>query len=216
MNSPFKDEANTDAPSQAAGTMQPGKEHGKQPYAKRVNPNHLVIALVILLAIGNASVYPILRAAGSAFLMRNSMLATLFSMFMSVAMGMMCAEVVLHSIWTVFGNWSLGRRVALSSSTALILSASLLLPLFLIEASSSTGVLRSWDVLLTMLLCLPVISIAIQAPYWALKGGLGWRVVGPAHKDEPAKPTPLTIQHLMLATAVVAIAFTAIRLAATV
>ncbi len=215
MNSPFESEADTDKDSHVDGTTPFGKERRERSHPTSVNPNHLVISLVILLGIGNAAVPLVISTLPSTFYMQIGFLSILFFTFISLAMGMLCAQVVLHSVWTVFGNWSMGRRVMLSGSTALLLFGSLVLPTVLADAFKRSNSLPTWEEAMSIALCAPVALLAFQAPYWALRGGLGWRVVTSTQAKELAKPTPLSIQHLLLATAVVAVGFATIRSAAT-
>ena len=127
--------------------------------------------------------------------------------------GMLAAQLALHGIWTVFGNWNMFRRALLSVSAALLLLTSFLGTIVLLASLSQGG--PAGEEFFVVLLCFPILLIAVQAPFWLMKSGLGWQIAASGSGQSVARPIPMSIRGLLLATAVVAIAFTGVRVAST-
>lgn len=122
--------------------------------------------------------------------------------------GAVIAEAGLHTIWTVFSNVRVFRRFLLSGIAAVILLLSIFGPQ-LLDSPLTAG---DWPLIWPFFLILPVPMLGLQAPLWLLKSGAGWHVVGPGTPPAARLRKPLSISGLFLATAVVAVCLTCLRL----
>ncbi len=127
-------------------------------------------------------------------------------LYSGLAMGLVLAQIALHSIWTVFSSWHPVFRFSASLMMALILFFSLIGGLWLHHE------LGHGD-LVTSLLCMPLISIAVQAPLWTLKVFWKWEIVPGWNVDTSACRHTLRIRDMLAATGSIAVAFAAVRLA---
>ncbi len=127
--------------------------------------------------------------------------------FAGVAAGMVAAQVVLHSIWMVFANWRLTRRLIVSFSTALVLCFSLIWILLVQLPVEETLI-----AIASTLLCMPLLALSIQTPLWMIKV-IGRGEIVPAHvATKSGRERGLKIRDILLATGAVGVAFAAVRL----
>ncbi len=177
-------------------------------------PNGLAI-------LASSPVYRVCAVTFGSFLAVNVMLTTglsnvrypdsIISVLVGLATGAVVAQMVLHSIWTVFCWWDRTRRLLVSVLSALILYLSLFAkPLF----DTDAGAYR-WNEAASMLLCLPLFLLSVQLPIRALKAFRGWEIVAIAADANALRKRKSGILDLLLITGAIGIAMALTRLVGT-
>jgi len=160
----------------------------------------LVIVSLIIFVVGNTA-FALYLGEGVTVSLFNSCVIGTF-------LGSLLAQIALHSIWTVFSNDSFVRRAVSSIVAALLI----LLSVFgtqLLLVGYMTGLEFA-----TVLLCLPIILLAVQSPLWLMRMVFGWQIAHGSQQPTDAKRERVTIASLLLATAAVAICFAGLRVSA--
>ena len=130
-----------------------------------------------------------------------------------LCIGIIGAEGALHAIWCVLAPVRFAKRLAIGVAVGLVWYGAWALG-YVASASLHGGPYSyHWEEIFIGLLCLPLVAIAIQSPLWFARIWLRWRI---EHRADPARGSddePFQIRHLLGATAAVAVAFSAVRLA---
>ena len=160
-------------------------------------------------------------ACGLLFAVANFLVAPLMSrggpgdpgaVWVYLCMGAIGAEGGLHAIWCVLAPVRFAKRLAIGVGVGLVLYGAWALGHAASIAGRGSLHDRYWGYVLTGLLCLPLLSIAIQSPLWLARIWLGWRVGHRANPFRGSEVEAFRIRHLLGATAVVALALSAVRL----
>ena len=128
-----------------------------------------------------------------------------------ICIGLFGVQLALHAVWCVFAPYSRARRIAVAIVAAVVLIGMWILGMVM---SAAAGIQRSvdWEAV-RLLLCLPLLALAIQSPLWAAKYCLGWRIaLSPSDTGSTARHT-FGIRDLLIAMAVGACVLSAARLA---
>jgi hypothetical protein len=158
--------------------------------------------LILLFAFNNFIVGPLLEA-----LRPNNA-----SFILAVAcVGLVGAQLAAHAVWCVFAPYSRVRRIGVAVGTAAALIGVWGLGMVL------TGVVGTrhrinWEAI-RILLCLPLLVVAIQSPLWAAKYWLRWRIILSSSACEPMPSRAVGIRDLLIAVAIGAGVLSAARLA---
>ncbi len=128
------------------------------------------------------------------------------SLHESIRFGFLAGQVAWIAICSVLPTWSLCHRCLYcfiaASATVLSCTAS--------EWYRQPSF--QWEPSFPVLLSLPVIILAIQSPFWALRTWAGWRLVQPSNDSSKDHAQPLGVRDLLGATTCVALALCALRL----
>jgi hypothetical protein len=121
------------------------------------------------------------------------------------------AQMALHGIWCVLAPLHWGKRFLVGATAGLVLYAGVALGWTIGRLFRGWSAEVDWDPHVTVLLCLPLFSLATQTPLWAMRIWFRWRIV---RRDEIPSATfrPLRIGDLLVATAVVAMSLAAVRI----
>lgn len=165
----------------------------------------LVVALLGLFALGNCGLMFYLRQSEPI----SSLLARVLE---PIFFGWLFAQLVLHSIWTVFSNRRMLQRTVLSGVAALLLLLSWLTPNALMSDFLDRG--RVWEGFTFFIFCFPTVLLAVQAPLWLVRVGFGWKVAHPRTGHRATEISRLSIKGLLVATAAVAFCCGGLRVAA--
>jgi hypothetical protein len=148
--------------------------------------------------VGGNALMPWLMSGGS------SMLAS--HVLEPATLGMIGGEIALLSIWCSLAPLHWAKRLLAGATSAIALCGGFVVPgyLLLIDEAASLEA--------APLLCLPLFLLAAQTPLWIMRFWFRWRI---AHRDDGAsgRLEPLGIGGLLLATAVIAMALAAARVA---
>jgi len=127
--------------------------------------------------------------------------------------GAIGAQAALHAIWSVLAPVSLARRLTAGLLVALVLFGGAVLGFAVSEGWGRPGG-GTWIAgAVGGLLCLPLVAVAVQAPLWVAKCWFRWRLVLPSDESRHACDRAFGIREMLVAMAVVAIAFSAAQLA---
>lgn len=133
------------------------------------------------------------------------------AMFVYGSAGPLLAQFAILPAWLVLGSPAYWLRLMLVWSAALVAYGAWWLGFAAtgwIDGISDSDARHA----LALLLLLPAVSLAIEAPLWLLRLGFGWRIARPSH-ELPAHHK-LSIRDMLLATTLVACALAAARIAA--
>jgi hypothetical protein len=167
------------------------------------NPWLIGSVCVLFFGVGNSVMLPYLSVAGPFWRYREVILGAWF--------GALGAQGMLHGIWCVFARCNLLPRVTVAIGVAVFWYGTWMLGFAIADRSVIPSLAAYLKIVLTGLLCLPLIAISIQTPLWAMRMWYGWRLTDEVDAAaEGSRPKP-SIRHLMLATAVVALALACVR-----
>lgn len=130
-----------------------------------------------------------------------------------VCFGAIGAEGGLHAIWCVLAPVGLIKRFAVGIGTALVLFGAWALGYGVYVSLEPYLYDDYWEIVVTGLLCLPLVAIAIQLPLWLARAWLGWRVLHRADPSRQSGGAAFGIRDILVATAVLALALSAAKLA---
>ncbi len=175
------------------------------PAIQRKRTSHVLIACVLLFALSNLLVEPIGMARSRVFIPE---------VFYFACSGLVGAQVALLAIWCVLAPISPSKRLVAAVTTGTLLLGAFGVG-FLVRVDPGRFDITAWFTeMLLALLCLPLVLIAMQMPLWAARYWLHWRVA--PFGDDCPKPGGhhFRVRDLLIATGVVAVAFSAVQLAA--
>jgi hypothetical protein len=162
----------------------------------------LVFGVAVLFGIGNFLAIALLQGAFTD--------VAAVAVFLAFAWcGVIAAQGAVHAIWCVLAPVAGRIRLVVAVAVALFWYGALFLGIALVAGVED----EFWDVALIGVLCLPLISLGIQAPLWLMRFWLRWRIVRGDGDVAGARMTTLRIRHIMLGTAWIALALGATRLA---
>ncbi len=127
-----------------------------------------------------------------------------------MCVGAIGAQGALHAVWCVLAPVGFIKRLAVGVGTGLILFGAWALG-FLVSEKFLPPDFR--EIVRTGLLCLPLMAIAIQSPLWLARTCFGWRVARGGDPSRPSGGATFALRDIFIATAVVALALSAARLA---
>ncbi len=134
------------------------------------------------------------------------------SFIMAVAcVGLVGAQLAAHAVWCVFAPYSRVRRIGVAVGTAVALIGVWGLGMILTGAVGTRHHIN-WEAI-RILLCLPLLVVAIQSPLWAAKYWLRWRIILSSSVCDPIAGRAVGIRELLIAMAVGAGVLSAARLA---
>jgi hypothetical protein len=162
-----------------------------------------LVACAFVFAVGNLVVAPVLDRSDP---------SDLIAVVAFALLGALAAQGALHSTWCVFAPVAWYVRLAVAAVAAMLWFG-----------TWAVGFCETYDrpylgveyvpVAVAVLLCLPLIAVAIQTPLWLARFWLHWRVRHQSDQPEADGTPPLRIRHIMLFTAVAALALGLVRLA---
>ena len=160
----------------------------------------LFLGSVAFFAAANGMVFPMMLAVQP-----DQVLGLYFLAFWYAAFG---AQMALHAVWCVFVPLHWIKRFLVGATSALALYG-VLVGAFAFSLDFLDE--EEWLILVIGLLCLPLLLLAAQAPLWIMRIWFRWRIV---HRDDGSSTTfqSLRIRDLMIATAVIAMALTAVQI----
>jgi hypothetical protein len=123
--------------------------------------------------------------------------------------GVIGAQGALHAIWCVFARVDANTRVLAGIAIAVFWCGAAVVGL----SFHLSNRFYFWRQMGAIVLCLPLIAVAVQTPLWLARFFFRWRVVHPADDSVDSAATPLRIWHILLGTAAVALALGAVRFA---
>ena len=156
---------------------------------------------VCLFAVVNVMIGPLMELIGP-----NDPLAPL----VYTCFGALGAQGALHAVWCVLAPVGFVKRLAVGVVTGLVLFGAWAVGL---AVSGQFPTHSRWEFVRAGLLCLPLIAIAIQSPLWLARACFGWRL---ARGEDPIRQSgtgTFGIRDILIATAVLALALSAARLA---
>lgn len=127
--------------------------------------------------------------------------------------GAIVAQGGLHSIWCVFAPVANSTRLRVAIVAALFWCGAWAVGFLAAISDHPHEIDDFWKTTAAILLCLPLIVIAIQAPLWLARFWFRWRIRHAGDGPVEVGATPLRIRHVMLGTAAVALALGMARLA---
>ena len=128
-----------------------------------------------------------------------------------VCFGAIGAQGGLHAVWCVLAPVGFIKRFAAGAVAGLVLFGA-----WAVGFAASEGLPLGeydWQIVVTGLLCFPLIAIAIQLPLWLARVLRGWRVVHLADPLRHSSAATFGIRDVLVATGVVALALSAAKLA---
>jgi hypothetical protein len=134
---------------------------------------------------------------------------------LSVGLGIVLAEFAVLPAWLVWGDRPFWQRLLIHWSVASGLSLAWMLGMAMAAGASGPGPLPSdfLQIVAMLFLCLPAVSLGIEAPLWATRFFFGWRF---GRASELQAERPLAISDLLWGMAVISAALAAVRLAAAI
>jgi hypothetical protein len=172
-------------------------EQSQDPRTPRIPGQVLLIAVAGLV---NFLFVPVLRGA------ERSEGAWLVA---ALGAGVLAGELGLATLWLVWGPGSFGRRLVVHWSVGGALYVCWGLGLVASFAGSSPPPDLP-EMLVTILLALPIVSLAVQLPLWPLRTHFGWRIE--RSWADHSQPQSLSIRDLILATVVTSVSLACLRL----
>lgn len=122
------------------------------------------------------------------------------------------AQAGLHAVWCVLAPVGFAMRFTVGVGTGLLLFGAWAMGQGVhVNGQPYLGP-NYWQVVVTALLCLPLFAIAIQLPLWLVRMWCGWRILHRADPNRQSGHEAFGIRDLLVATAMVAAAFSAARL----
>jgi hypothetical protein len=165
------------------------------------NATALVGGCALVFGIGNSLVIAALPGTGP-----DTEVVVFFAIAWSGVIG---AQGALHAIWCVLAPVAGRIRLVVGVAVAVFWYGALFFGIALAAGIEDDF----WDVALIGLLCLPLITLGIQAPLWLVRFLFRWRIVRADDDSVGSRMTTLRIRHIMLGTAGIALALGAARLA---
>lgn len=140
----------------------------------------------------------------------------MFAVFVYGWLGGIAAQGALHAVWCVFAPVNSPKRFAVAAVAALLWSGAWAVGFFAVVHHHVYIDDEIWRIALAVVLCLPLIVIAIQAPLWLARIWFRWRVRHDRAGSDEDSTAPLRIRHIMIGTAVVGLALGLVRVAQTI
>ena len=184
------------------GDPQGGDLAGRLGYVRSGSILAFLVVCVLLFAFGNLVIVPLTSGAGP----NDLMIALVFTW-----LGTVGAQGGLHAVWCVLAPVGFIKRLAVGVGTGLILFVSFVLGFVVSERAHLPA--DYWETVVTGLLCLPLMAVAIQSPLWLARVCGGWRILHRADLSRQSGARTFGIRDILVATAVVALALSAARLA---
>jgi hypothetical protein len=195
-----------EVPSQAVVATLPGFPARQRPDACA---RRGMVRLVIAAAVFNGLAYPLIQIMVGTQI-RGVYVVSLA--LMSLVTGVLMGEVAAMACWLVWSDGSFLRRLAVHWGIGCVLFTTLIFGSLL----SFAGMPTEWSLFrrlesLTVICCVPVLSLAVQVPLWPFRTHLGWRVLPPDENATSIRDQPLSILDILTGTAVVAVSLGLVR-----
>lgn len=128
--------------------------------------------------------------------------------------GVIGAQAGLHAVWCVLAPVGPVMRLATGVGAGLLFLVAWALGFTLFTFEQPLRYNYRWEFVSVVLLCLPLVVIAIQLPLWAARIWCRWHVVHVTDSSGQSTYKAIGIRNMLVATGVLAMALSAAQLAA--